>query len=51
MACCWRHLALMDLPGVKGMLLGDKGFIRPILKEALASQGIDLATRRCAAIC
>jgi len=39
----------MDLSRVKGMLLGDKGFIRPILKEDLAGQGIDLATRRCAA--
>ena len=39
----------MDLPGVKGMLLGDKGFIRPILKENLASQGIDCCTRRYAA--
>ncbi|CDS53402.1 Transposase, IS4 family related (Transposase, IS4 family relatedTransposase, IS4 family relatedTransposase, IS4 family relatedTransposase, IS4 family related) [Polaromonas sp. CG9_12] len=32
----------MDLSAIKGMLLGDKGFIRPILKEDPASQGIDL---------
>ena len=38
-------LAEMDLSGVKGMLLGDKGFIRPMLKEGLARQGIDLVTR------
>ena len=42
-------LADMDLSGIQGVLLGDKGFIRPILKEYLARQGIDLATRRCAA--
>ena len=34
----------MDLSAVQGMLLGDKGFIRPILKEDLASQGIELHT-------
>jgi hypothetical protein len=34
----------MDLSAIKGMLLGDKGFIRPTLKEDLASQGIDLHT-------
>ena len=34
----------MDLSAIQGMLLGDKGFIRPILKEDLARQGIDLHT-------
>ena len=34
----------MDLPAIKGMLLGDKGFIRPTPQENLASQGIDLHT-------
>ena len=34
----------MDLSAIKGMLLGDKGFIRPILKEDLAHQGIELHT-------
>jgi Transposase DDE domain len=29
---------------IQGIRLGDKGFIRPILKEYLASQGIDLHT-------
>ena len=41
-----EHDALvdMDLSAIKGTRLGDKGFIRPILKEDLASQGIDLHT-------
>jgi len=34
----------MDLSAIEGMLLGDKGFIRPILKEDLAHQGIELHT-------
>jgi hypothetical protein len=34
----------MDLSAIQGMLLGDKGFIRPILKEDLVRQGIDLHT-------
>ena len=34
----------MDLSAIQGMLLGDKGFICPILKEDLARQGIDLHT-------
>lgn len=34
----------MDLSAIQGMLLGDKGFMRPILKEDLASQGIELHT-------
>ena len=29
---------------IQDMTLGDKGFIRPILKEDLASQDIDLHT-------
>ena len=37
--------ALYDLTaGIKGLLLGDKGFIRPILKEDLIKEGIDLQT-------
>ena len=31
----------MDLSRISGMLLGDKGFISPILHQELASQGID----------
>ncbi len=34
----------MDLSPIQGMLLGDKGFISPTLKEDLASQGIELHT-------
>jgi hypothetical protein len=34
----------MDLSAIQGMLLGDKGFIRPILKEDLAHQGIEMHT-------
>ena len=34
----------MDLSAIQGTPLGDKGFIRPILKEDLARQGIDLHT-------
>ncbi len=34
----------MDLSRISGMLLGDKGFISPILHQELASQGIDLQT-------
>jgi len=34
----------LDLHRIAGMLLGDKGFIRPILKEDLADQGLDLQT-------
>lgn len=34
----------MDMSGIQGMVLGDKGFMRPILKEDLASQGIELHT-------
>jgi len=30
--------------GIKGLLIGDKGFIRPLLKQELAEQGIDLQT-------
>ena len=29
---------------IKGLLIGDKGFIRPILKQELATVGIDLQT-------
>lgn len=36
----------MDLSGIQGILLGDKGFIRLILKEDLARQGIDLFVRQ-----
>ncbi|MFA7269407.1 MAG: transposase [Sterolibacterium sp.] len=32
------------LDDISGLLLGDKGFIRPILKEDLAQQAIDLQT-------
>ena len=34
----------MDLSAIEGMLLGGKGFIRPILMEDLARQCIDLCT-------
>ena len=34
----------MDLSAIEGTLLGDKGFIRPILKEDLARHGIELHT-------
>jgi len=30
--------------GLTGMLIGDKGYIRPCLKEDLAKQGLDLQT-------
>lgn len=30
--------------GLSGLLVGDKGYIRPSLKEDLAKQGIDLQT-------
>lgn len=30
--------------GLKGLLIGDKGFIRPLLKEELVRQQIDLQT-------
>lgn len=30
--------------GLRGFLLGDKGYIRPILKEELAEQGLNLQT-------
>lgn len=33
-----------QLHHIAGVLLGDKGFIRPLLKEDLAKQGIDLHT-------
>jgi Transposase DDE domain len=33
-----------DLHRIAGLLLGDKGFIRPLLKEDLSRQGIDLQT-------
>ena len=37
--------ALNDLTGsIKGMLIGDKGYIRLILKEELMKEGIDLQT-------
>jgi len=29
---------------IQGLLIGDKGFIRPILKQELATLGIDLQT-------
>ena len=29
---------------LKGLLIGDKGFIRPLLKQDLAKIGIDLQT-------
>ncbi|MFA7268081.1 MAG: pyrimidine dimer DNA glycosylase/endonuclease V [Sterolibacterium sp.] len=35
----WREALLDD---ISGLLLGDKGFIRPILKEGLAQRSIDL---------
>ena len=42
---CERNaLVDMDLSAIKSTRLGDKVFIRPILKEDLASQGIDLST-------
>ena len=34
----------MDLSAIEGLLLGDKGFIRPILRQDLARQGIELHT-------
>lgn len=34
----------LDLHRICGMILGDKGFIRPILKEELAQQGLNLQT-------
>jgi len=34
----------MDWPGIHGMLLGNKGFIRLIHKADLADHGIDLHT-------
>lgn len=30
--------------GLKGLLIGDKGYIRPSLKEELAKQELDLQT-------
>jgi hypothetical protein len=37
--------ALWDLVDkLKGLLLGDKGYLRPELKQALAEQGLDLQT-------
>lgn len=30
--------------GLQGLLIGDKGYIRPVLKEELKQQGIDLQT-------
>jgi len=30
--------------GLRGLLIGDKGYIRPSLEEELAAQGIDLQT-------
>jgi hypothetical protein len=36
---------LQDLTdGLTGLLVGDKGYIRPVLKEDLAKQGLDLET-------
>jgi len=34
----------LDLHRIRGLLLGDKGFIRPRLKQRLADQAIDLQT-------
>lgn len=34
----------LDLHRIEGMLLGDKGFIRPILNEELSRQGLNLQT-------
>lgn len=31
-------------PGLSGLLIGDKGYIRPNLTEELAKQGLDLPT-------
>jgi hypothetical protein len=30
--------------GIRGLLMGDKGYIRPFLSEELAQQGIELQT-------
>ncbi len=36
----------LNLQRISGMLLGDKGFIRPALTQRLAQEGIDLQTPR-----
>ncbi len=37
-------LQVLMTQGLSGLLIGDKGFIRPSLKEYLAKQGVDLPT-------
>jgi hypothetical protein len=39
-------LVSMDLSGIQDLLLGDKGFVRPILKEDLARQDIICVRQR-----
>jgi hypothetical protein len=39
-----RDMLLEITQGLKGLLIGDKGYIRPSLKEELARQALDLQT-------